>query len=65
MPGLTIPEGFIACGYSTTVGPGGIEVGTLLFAPAGDGNPWSDPSAVKIVMTSDTYDSLNAYISGK
>ena len=65
MQAITIPDGFVACGYRTTNGPGGTQIGTLLFAPPGSTNPWSDPTAVQVVMSGGTYDSLNAYISGK
>ena len=61
---ITIPDGFDACAQETT-GPGGVVVWTLCFAPAGCSNPMSDPSAIKIVMSGNSYDSLNAYISGK
>jgi hypothetical protein len=64
---VTIPAGYVACGFSAAAGPpdGRIENNRVLLAPtSGDQeNPWNDPEAVVLTMTPETLRSLTDYLA--
>lgn len=70
MKQVTIPAGYVACGYTAVAGPGAsgtgeIEECTLYLAPADreQDDPAEDPASIALTMTLDTFESMKRYIN--